>query len=239
MRTVHTLLVIVLVPLGLVTTERTTPAETAPAGTVPSYHSPTIEPADQVAAEDEHHVSLTPAVTVVGADAGQRDLLDRALASFRENGLALPDVEVRYSDDEADCGGHLGLFQKKYTPWRLLVCSDFTYIPYHELAHAWEAANVDDATRARYIEARGLTNWNAAASKWAERGVEDAARMIQLNLMVTHVQPELPIWQERLEAYELLVGRPSPVLDLPEEKPRVPRDADARRQITAQPAGPA
>jgi len=53
--------------------------------------------------------------------------------------------------------------------------------------------------------------------------VEDAARTIQLNLMVSHAQLDFPIWDERLEAYELLVGRPSPVLARAEKASDVER----------------
>ncbi|NNE11672.1 MAG: hypothetical protein HKN41_05435, partial [Ilumatobacter sp.] len=151
--------------------------------------------------------------TPVGADATDLAVLDEALAAFRAHGLELPDVEVHYSDDRADCNGHLGLFENSYKPWRLLVCTDSAYVTYHELAHAWEAANVDDVTRARYLEARQLSTWNDPDTPWAERGIEDAARLLQVSLMTNRPHLSSSIWQERLAAYELLTGRSSPALD--------------------------
>ena len=156
-------------------------------------------------------VSARPTVTADGANAHQRARLDEALARFVDHGLELPDLDVRFFDDKADCDGYSGLFENSYTPWRLSICSDFTYVPTHELAHAWEASNLDEHARARYVEARGLTNWNDPAAGWADRGMEDAARMMQQNLMATNPQLTLPAWADRLDAYELLVGRRSPL----------------------------
>ena len=56
-----------------------------------------------------------------------------------------------------------------------------------------------------------MTNWNDPAVGWADRGMEDAARMMQQNLMATNPQLTLPAWADRLDAYELLVGWPSPL----------------------------
>ena len=202
MRTSALLLVLVVAPIGLVTIEPDPNSSTS---------EPVVATTPAPAAEVVHEVSPWPAVTVVGADADQLALLGRALDKFRDFGLELPDVEVRYSDDEADCNGHLGIFENSYTPWRLSVCEQLPFVVYHELAHAWEAANVDDDTRKRYLEARGLATWNGQEAPHEERGVEDAARVIQFHVMTSHPVLSSPIWQERLAAYELLVGRPSPL----------------------------
>ena len=50
-------------------------------------------------------------VTVVGADNLQRAALAEAVDRFRANHLDLPDLEVRFSDDPADCHGHDGWFR--------------------------------------------------------------------------------------------------------------------------------
>ena len=192
MRTVQALAVTLLAPIALVSAEA-------------RELSPTAERPAQV------HVSARPNVTAEGGSADQQAHLDEALARFRDHGLELPDLEVRFSDDEAECEGNAGVFENSFTPWRLSICSESSYVPTHELAHAWEAANLDDDARAHYVEARHLTNWNDPAAGWVERGVEDAARMMQQNLMATNPQLTLPAWAERLDAYELLVGRPSPL----------------------------
>jgi hypothetical protein len=157
-------------------------------------------------------VSLSPRVVVVGADADQRLWLDEALVRFAANGLELPDLEVRFFDDDAACGGHQGLFQQSFTPWRILICSDLEFVATHELAHAWEAANVDDDFRAAYVARRGLPTWNGSGFDWNERGVEDLAFVVQQNLMATDPPLTSPTWADRVAAYELITGRPSPLV---------------------------
>ena len=51
-----------------------------------------------------------------------------------------------YSGEEVPPEVFVGanLFQQSFTPWRLLICSDLQFVPTHELAHAWEAANLTD-----------------------------------------------------------------------------------------------
>lgn len=157
-------------------------------------------------------VSLRPAVDVVGASHEQIVAVDEALDRFRNAGLQLPDVEIVFHDDQAACKGHDGLFQAQHTPWRILVCSDLAFVLTHELAHAWEAATLDDVDRERYVELRRLSTWNSADADWDERGVEDAAFMIQQNLMAERVDVDSERWVVRTAAYEALTGRQSPVL---------------------------
>jgi hypothetical protein len=155
-------------------------------------------------------VSLTPSVDVRGADDAQRAALDEAVGRFRSAGLELPDVEVVFSDTDVACGGHYGLFERHFDPWRIRVCSDLPFVISHELAHAWEAANLDDGDRARYLEARGLTSWSDPRVPWDERGSEDAAFIIQQNLMLIAQQAPSPTRTERIHAYELLMSLAPP-----------------------------
>lgn len=157
-------------------------------------------------------VGARPDVEVIGASAAERVVVDEALGRFRRAGLRLPDVEIVFHDDRADCRGHDGLFQTRHTPWRVLVCSDLEFVLTHELAHAWEAANLDDADRDRYVEHRGLSTWDDPDAAWGERGVEDAAFMLQQNLMAGRVDVTSERWVERTSAYEALTGTRSPVV---------------------------
>lgn len=157
-------------------------------------------------------VSLHPTVVVNGASAEEQGRVDDALARFGAAGLLLPDLEVVFADDVAECGGHDGLFRDRVTPWQVLVCSDLAFVVTHELAHAWEAANLDDDDRAHYTERRGLTTWNSPDVGWGERGVEDMAFMLQQNLMAGGVSPSWDRWSERTDAYAWATGRPSPVI---------------------------
>lgn len=156
-------------------------------------------------------VSSAPAVLSVDLDEDEQARLDEALALFRHNGLALPDLEVRFFDDKDGCKGHFGLFQQRYSPWRISICSDLPFVLTHELAHAWEAANLDDEDRRRYLELRALTSWNDRDVPWRDRGSEDAAFVIQQNLTATRRPPSSEEWQSRVERYELLTRRPSPL----------------------------
>ena len=157
-------------------------------------------------------VSLRPTVVVNGASAEEQGRVDDALARFEAAGLLLPDLEVVFADDVAECGGHDGLFRDRVVPWRVLVCSDLAFVVTHELAHAWEAANLDDDDRANYTERRGLATWNSRDAEWGERGVEDMAFMLQQNLMAGGVSPSWDRWSERTDAYAWATGRPSPVI---------------------------
>src|SRR5512134_2896532 len=111
---------------------------------------------------DRPSVSLEPSLTIRGTDArhtGQSARVDDALARFRFAGLELPDLEIAFHEDDSACDGHEGMFRPHDLPWRIDVCSDLDFVVPHELAHAWAAANLDDDDRARYVAARGLTNW--------------------------------------------------------------------------------
>jgi hypothetical protein len=221
MRTVPALAITLLTPITLVAMEADSVwpdrVDTPISTEQPSVGAPARELSPTAERPTQVQVSARPSVTADGANADQQADLDEALARFRDHGLELPDLDVRFFDDKADCDGYSGLFESSFTPWRLSICSDFTYVPTHELAHAWEASNLDDGARARYVEARRLTNWNDPAADWADRGMEDAARMMQQNLMATNPQLTLPAWAERLDAYELLVGRPSPLRSEPDD----------------------
>jgi hypothetical protein len=152
-----------------------------------------------------------PKLTVVGADDSQQVALAEAVRRFQANHLDLPDLEVRFSDDPAHCHGHEGWFEPRVAPMRVLVCGELDFVITHELAHAWVAANLDVADRNRYMAARELTNWNDYTAPWTERGTEDAAFIIQQNLMMESPRRWSATWVERANAYELLTSRPSPL----------------------------
>jgi hypothetical protein len=159
---------------------------------------------------DRPRVSLVPSMTIRAADAEQSARVYDALARFRFAGLQLPDLEIAFHDDDASCDGHDGMFRPHDVPWRIDVCRDLAFVVPHELAHAWAAANLDDDDRARYIDARGLTNWSDSRVPWEERGTEDAAFMIQQNLRAIDLDVSSAAWRERIRAYELLTGMTSP-----------------------------
>jgi hypothetical protein len=151
-----------------------------------------------------------PLVTVEHATASQTAEVDTAIQRFADANLTLPDLNVRFSDNPADCYGYLGTFVTSTTPWTITICSDLAFVPTHELAHAWLERNVDAETRDRYLHARHIKSWDDKRADWNDRGVEDAAFIIQQNLMITPPLPLSAEWQRRADAYELLTSRSSP-----------------------------
>jgi len=155
-----------------------------------------------------------PRVTIERATAAEAATLDIALQRFADAHLRLPELNVRFSDSPADCYGFLGIFATGTTPWTITICSDLAFVPTHELAHAWLETNLDAETRDRYLHARHIKSWDDKQADWHDRGVEDAAFIIQQNLMITPQSPLSPEWQRRADAYELLTGRMSPLRPL-------------------------
>jgi hypothetical protein len=157
-------------------------------------------------------IGADPAVSVQDPSSAQRARLDDAMARFKSAGLSLPDVEIVFTADASACAGHLGAFRSvEHTP-HITVCSDLEFVLLHELAHVWIDANADDATRHRYLQVRGLDTWSDRTVPWRERGVEDAAFVIQQNLR--DVAPSVlasATWMGRIQAFELLTDRRSPL----------------------------
>lgn len=149
-------------------------------------------------------------ISLVSGGPNEQARLDEAVARFTENGLDLPALDVMFLDDASDCRGADGVFQERFTPWRVSICSERAFVLPHELAHAWVASKLSVSDRRDYMKARGLTNWNDHGEPWSTRATEDAAFVMQQNLMVQpgHLSKT---WNERADAYELLTGRTSPL----------------------------
>ena len=154
-----------------------------------------------------------PDITVIGGSPTQREQLGIAVSAFLSVGLQLPDIEVGFSDERADCNGGMGLFETAVTPWRITICSEAEFVYLHELAHAWELAHLDDSERYAFMEHRGHSNWADPTAEWGDRGVEDAAFVVQQGLMDRPL-PEVLTQEQasRLQAFELLTGVASPRL---------------------------
>jgi hypothetical protein len=150
-------------------------------------------------------------LTVKHASAAETAGLDVATQRFAAAGLTLPPLIVAFSDDPADCYGHLGIFDAATTPWTITVCCDLAFVPTHELAHAWLDANMDTAARHQYLTVRRIERWDEKRDEWSDRGVEDAAFVIQQNLMITPPTPLSAEWRRRADAFELLTGHVSPL----------------------------
>jgi len=150
-------------------------------------------------------------IEVTPATPENQAIIAVAVAQFDAAGLPLPFVRVVFSDDDRACNSHQGLFEPSLDPWQLTICSELAFVPAHELAHAWIEANIDGTTQHNYTELRGKASWNSPNHNWNQRGVEDAAFIIQQNL-TSNITGELSDeWQNRVLAYEFLTNQTSPL----------------------------
>ena len=99
--------------------------------------------------------------------------------------------------------------------WRrvISICSEAGSVYEHELAHAWEAATLNEKLRAEIMALRGYTVWSDHTVPWNERGVEDAVFIIQQGLGGLPLRPNLFDEQcSRLVVFGLIAGFPDPRL---------------------------
>jgi hypothetical protein len=150
-------------------------------------------------------------VVIVGANAADEVLVADALAAFSAAGLDVPPLEIQFAETMTDCRGHLGLFEKTPNGTLIHICDRKDFVVTHEIAHVWVAVNLNHQERERYMRARGLDNWNDWNVPWGKRGIEDSAFIIQQNLTMDRVPLTSRTWVQRLEAFELLTGQPSPL----------------------------
>jgi hypothetical protein len=158
-------------------------------------------------------VSLTPDITIQGGSPEQHKRLEEAVDRFKAASLLLPDLQVEIHDDPVHCNDHHGLFRSHSQPWRILICSSADFVYEHELAHAWELANLTDDIRRDLMKHGNYSTWADKTMPWNERGVEGAALVIQQGLAGLPLPPSLSLnHKNRIEAFELLTGRPAPRL---------------------------
>jgi hypothetical protein len=148
---------------------------------------------------------------VHGGTPAQRTLVEWALGQYHTAGLELPAVDVWFHADPEDCGGGNSGF---YAGGRLDICvTEIT--PYarnvivHELAHAWQDLNLDEADERRFLQLRNLTTWNSWDVPWAFRGTEQAAEILTWGVGDRAIPPLLegdddP--EQLRAAYEMLTG---------------------------------
>ena len=158
-----------------------------------------------------------PTHEVIAASTAHDAIVGEALDRFAAAGLDLPSLRIVFDDDERACQGHRGMFDPAQQPWRVTICSDLPFVPVHELAHAWIESNVDEPTRERYLQVRNKAGWSSSRLDWNERGVEDAAFVIQQNLTSNRTGELDDEWNSRATAYELLTGTTSPLRISPGE----------------------
>jgi hypothetical protein len=124
-------------------------------------------------------VEVGPSVMIYGATAEQIDLGRWAVRRFEAAKLEAPPVEIDFHGDAAGCGGHLGFAKAREVD----VCTTLVNAMarrnlLHEMSHIWLDMNADASVRERFLELRGLREWNASTDPWQERGYEQGAEII-------------------------------------------------------------
>lgn len=147
----------------------------------------------------------TAGIVAFAATAEQQDRLDWAAGRFAVAGLDLPHIEVHFFEQREPCDGYEATFRQHESPLRIDVCNANRLIILHELAHAWEWANLDDGTREAFVSLRGLESWNSPNAAWKQRGVEDMAEVVVWGL-IEWEGPGGDEAAEKLSAFELVTG---------------------------------
>ena len=125
---------LIALPIALlITGSALVPLQVGPADHEPIQNIAAAAPIGLVSSPPEARLDTT--VTVHNAGADQSAAIDDALARFHNNGLDLPDIDIWFSNDSADCKGHYGLFQPRVEPKRITVCNNYDFVLTHELAH--------------------------------------------------------------------------------------------------------
>ena len=124
------------------------------------------------------HQAPVAEIIVTGDDA-ERQRVANATAVFATLGMPLPDLEIRFWDDTANCDGREGLFRPSSLPWIIEICSERAYVVPHELGHAWERATLTDSDRQTYMETRGFEVWHDPSIDPSLQAIENLAVIIQ------------------------------------------------------------
>jgi hypothetical protein len=162
---------------------------------------------------------------VVGAAPPMVGLVRWALGRFDRAGLPLEVASVTFANGTAGCDGIAGTVTDGEHGMDVLLCFDegevckdpgcgtYTFAAratvLHELAHVWEASELHDADRERYLARTGLATWFGAEVGWSARGGERAAEVLMWGLLDQVVPvPRLgdPPAEQLASEFRLLTG---------------------------------
>jgi hypothetical protein len=152
-----------------------------------------------------------PLLQVEGASERQQEQVERATEMFESEGLELPSLVIRFSEDTGDCEGNLGTYrpQPEGDPAVVTVCTEMRITLIHELAHAWDDHRLHDERRNQFMDHWGLDNWNDKAKSWYDRGSERASDTIAYTLL--HAEPtDNPDILKFVCGYGVLTGKDLP-----------------------------
>lgn len=156
-------------------------------------------------------------IDIVNGSPEQIELVEWGLGRFTAAGLALPEVATVAFPPTKLClqGEHTGYASLGSSTVRLDVCGDDAATGerrtvLHELGHAWNEQQIDEATRQAFLELRGLEAWTPSDPDTSpyERAIEQAAETIAWGLMDQPIGIKLPDTtpEDLDEAFWLLTG---------------------------------
>ena len=154
-------------------------------------------------------VSLEPTISIEGGTPTTRTRALLAIGRYVSNGYELPDLVLRFHDDMNGCEGHRGLFHLTDGKPVIDLCFDEEFLALHELGHAWEYFNLDDADRLVFQQSIGAPTWNSPDVPHKFRAVEIAAETMAYGLLSAPATPGLN-WNRRSARFEALTGGPPP-----------------------------
>jgi hypothetical protein len=158
-------------------------------------------------------VAIRSNVEVSGATAEQLAMSRWAVQRFEDAGLDPPAVEIAFHLDAAGCADHLGFAKGgNVDVCTTLVNAMARRVLLHEMSHIWLDQNVNESTRARFLQARALPSWNASADEWRLRGYEQGAEIMAWvlgdGILTAQISDNDPA--ELALGFELLTGSPEP-----------------------------
>ena len=198
-------------------------------GHVQGRHAGSIQQPAQLVDEAARSATRTVAAASIGESSvsatltpAERQLVVWATERFALVGLDLPDVQVSFHDDPERCNWNEGIYHGDGDVHRAQICvpdqgtfaSDLhrrrTLI--HELAHAWERANLDDADRERMLMVLDADAWFTSDLSWEERGGERFAETIVWGLYDQLRRPTLidASCAEIHADFQYITGHPAP-----------------------------
>lgn len=186
-------LIVLLVLIEIWPTFDRADSEPAPAVVAPAGRQRRVEhPEAPVRAVPAPAVALTPA---------DREVVEWAMSRFALVGLDMPVVEISFHDDTESCQGYDGVYEGSRLGPRVRVCipDRGTFASTlerrrtlaHELAHAWEQANLDDDDRVELLAHLDADGWYAPEVAWEHRGAERFAETIVWRLYDQRRRPTL------------------------------------------------
>jgi hypothetical protein len=155
-------------------------------------------------------------IAISGGTPAQRAMGEWAEDRFRDAGIGIPSLDLRFHEERNGCDGRLGLFESGTAHFCGVHANELSRRTLmHELAHAWIDSHVSASLEVRFLRLRRLESWNDPEVEWELRGTEHAAEIVAWALDGQGTGTELPSIPDNeprrlAQAYQLLTGKPLP-----------------------------